>query len=106
MGAKVRAIIKRPDEKYGHVSNISLRLENLQNIVGGYIETVCLGPNTVLIMNEEGKLLGLEPNMLFCGDMICGNIIVLGVSDEDFDDLEMSFDVWKKLVDQWDNPRR
>ena len=38
--AKIRAIIKRPDEKYGHVTNISPTLENLQKTVGGYIEPV------------------------------------------------------------------
>lgn len=40
MDAKIKVIIKRADEEYGHVTNISHRLENLQNTVGGYIETV------------------------------------------------------------------
>ena len=45
--AKIRAIIKRPDEEYGHVAHISATLENLQKTVGGYIETVGLTESDV-----------------------------------------------------------
>lgn len=45
--AKIRAIIKRPDEEYGHVTHISATLENLQKTVGGYIETVGLTESDV-----------------------------------------------------------
>ena len=31
---KIRAIVKRPDEEIGHVTNISPTLKNLQSIVG------------------------------------------------------------------------
>lgn len=31
-GDKIKVIIKRPDEQYGHVTNISNTLENLQNV--------------------------------------------------------------------------
>ena len=45
--SKIRAIVKRPDEKYGHVTHISASLENLQKTVGGYIETVGLTESDV-----------------------------------------------------------
>lgn len=35
---KIKVIVKRPDEQYGHVCHISDRLENLQKTVEGYIE--------------------------------------------------------------------
>ena len=38
---KVRVIIKRPDEKFGHVTNISVRLENLQKTVDPEAEDFC-----------------------------------------------------------------
>ena len=38
--AKIKVIIKRPDEKAGHVTNISASLKNLQKTVEGNIETV------------------------------------------------------------------
>lgn len=98
---KIKAIIKRPDEEFGHMTNISERLENLQNTVGGYIECVSPDPRIVIICNEEGKLIGLEPNMKIQGDILCGTIIVVGVSGEDFADVPISFEEWKQLVKEW-----
>ena len=49
--SKIKAIIKRPDEEFGHIANISCTLENLQKIVGGKIETLYLGRGTILIVN-------------------------------------------------------
>lgn len=98
---KIKAIIKRPDEEFGHMTNISERLENLQNTVGGYIECVSPDPRIVIICNEEGKLIGLEPNMKIPGDILCGTIIVAGVSGEDFADVPISFEEWKQLVKGW-----
>lgn len=101
---KLRAIIKRPDEQYGHVCNISGSLENLQKIVGGYIETVPVGEKHVLIVNEEGKLQGLPVNfhMGLC-DTIVGTSILLGVKGEEFTDASMQFWLWKELLKDWGN---
>ena len=96
---KVRVIIKRPDEKYGHVCHISTRLENLQKTVGGYIETVPAILDAIIICNEDGKNLGLEPNMWYFHDMLCGTIIVIGTKDEDFADCPLTLDQWKTFVD-------
>lgn len=52
MADKIKVIVKRPDEKYGHVTHISNTLENLQKTVDGYIETLTM-PGYVLILNEE-----------------------------------------------------
>ena len=98
---KIKAIIKRPDEEFGHMTNISERLENLQNTVGGYIECVSPDPRIVIICNEEGNLIGLEPNMKIPGDILCGTRIVAGVSGEDFADVSISFEEWKQLVKEW-----
>ena len=105
--AKLRAIIKRPDEPYGHMTHISATLENLQKTVGGYIETVGLSESDVIIVNEEGKLLGLEKNLRMFGDTVysdtlVGTIIVLGTKGDEFDDVKMDFKTWKKLVDKWE----
>lgn len=102
---KVRCIIKRPDEKYGHVTNISTTLKNLQNIVEGPIETVSFGKD-VLIVNEEGKLRGLERNFKFGEiffDIIVGTAILIGQDGEDFGDVHMDFKTWKSLLGKWGN---
>ena len=98
---KLRAIVKRPDEKYGHMTNISASLENLQKTVGGYVETVTC-ENFVILCNEDGKNLDLEPNMPIGEDMLVGTIIVIGSKGEEFADLEISFQSWKTFVDlEW-----
>jgi hypothetical protein len=41
----------------------NFRLKEVQDIVGGYVEVVYLkGDNDIMIINEEGKLIGLERN--------------------------------------------
>lgn len=99
---KIRAIIKRPDEQWGHVTNISDTLENLQKTVGGYIETVTMG-NIVIICDEEARLKeGCEFNCRIpanspYGTVFYGTIVVLGVSGEEFDDCPLDFKYWKRF---------
>lgn len=100
MARKIKCIIKRPDEKYGHVTHISDRLENLQKTVGGYIETVPAIQGAVIICNEEGKLQGLEPNMWYFHDRLVGTIIVIGTKGEEFADIPISLAQWKTFVDK------
>ena len=101
---KIRAIVKRPDEKYGHVTNISCTLKNLQRIVGGPIECVPFGDHAVIICNEEGKIRGLPKNFqLPFIDVIVGEVAVVGVDGEDFCDLDMDFSFWKLMLDWWGN---
>ena len=87
MTAKLRALIKRPNEDIGHVTAISPRLENLQRIVQGYIETVT---------NEEGRIYDLPANCIVkiqdgpnVGGTVSfvGEIIALGVNGDEFADL-------------------
>ena len=97
--AKIKVIIKRPDEEFGHVCNISNSLENLQKTVGGYIEAVPLTDEIVIICNEDGKLKGLEPNFHLPYDTIVGTVIICGVNGDEFSDIpEGFFTTWKEVV--------
>ena len=103
---KIRVIIKRPDEEYGHVTSISDSLKNLQNTVEGNIEIVPIAEGIVMIVNEEGKLMDLEKNFVFgytIKDMIRGTVIIAGTAGEELADLSMSFLTWKKLLADWGN---
>ena len=106
-GAKIRAIIKRPDERYGHMTNISDTLKNLQNTVEGPIETIPVGGGAVCICNEEGKLRGLQRNFIMgripFHDVIVGTAIIVGVDGEEFCDCPLDFATWKKLLGKWGN---
>lgn len=96
---KIKVIVKRPDEQYGHVCHISDRLENLQKTVEGYIETVSAVCGAIIICNEEGKLKGLEPNMWYYHDRLCGTIIVCGQNGDEFSDVPLTLNQWKRFVD-------
>ena len=92
---KIRAIVKRPDEEIGHVTNISPTLHNLQNIVGGRIETVTVAPGVVVICNEEWRILELPYNCEIRGRDLMGEftvdfggeIVVVGTEGDEFVDL-------------------
>ena len=102
--AKIKVIIKRPDEEFGHVCNISNSLENLQKTVGGYIEAVPLTDEIVMICNEDGNLRQLEHNFFLPFDWIVGTAIICGVDGDEFSDIpEGFFSTWKKLLRGWGN---
>ena len=72
-----------------HKEESSLTLEQLQKLVGGYIELINLpNSNEQMIINEEGKLMGLSFNSTATKifhenyphlqhDTICGDAIIL-----------------------------
>ena len=77
-------------------------LQPLQEAVGGYIEAVYPFDDPVaLIVNEEGKLDGLPLNRALrhkngeIYDILAGNILVVGLGEEDFTSLS------PKLMDKY-----
>ena len=116
---KIKVIIKRPDEQFGHVTWISDSLKNLQNTVGGYIETVTLDNGVVLICNEEGKLrdmpynftLRIPPrvtmfeviNELFGQCKFFGTVIACGAEGDQLADIPIDIREWQSLLCEWGN---
>lgn len=66
-------------------------LEELQDTVGGYIETVTFASDACVICNEEGRLLGLPFNCTFLGTSFVGPILIVGIDGEDFADLKPEY---------------
>lgn len=69
------------------VREIGTELEDIQEAVGGGLFE-CVYPhedNTVLVCNDEGKLLGMEGNRrLDTGSIIAGPFFVIGDAGENF----------------------
>lgn len=112
------AIIIRPNDEtvllHCHPGD-SLDLKTLQEIVEGHIETVPTVMSSgwskekdvglTLIINEEGKLLGMPVNRLatdmayLFNDVIVGNAILIGTTDEDF--IGLTKEAAENIVEKW-----
>lgn len=104
MSKKIK-VVMCPVNRAPYVTNISDSLENLQKIVGGYIETVGIATDCVMVCNEEGRLIGLPDNRSVSWLMpysVQGDVFFCGVEGEEFADVpeagrEMILRVCKKM---------
>ena len=85
----MRVLLKEPG-KDPRTMIIPNDLGILQQLVDGYIETHTLTDGLVMIVNEEGKLKGLEPNFYVdrLKDTILGTAIFCGEDGEEFTDID------------------
>ena len=70
-------------------ADIPHTLENLQQVVGGYIQAIYPFSDPVaVICDEEGLLKGYELNRAVAEkDIICGTFFLCGLGEDDFTDL-------------------
>lgn len=79
------------------IIDLKNKLIALQLQVGGYIETVPLGEDSVMIVDEEGMLKQYQRNELasyISGTHIYGTALIVGVDGEEFTDCPEQFFVW------------
>ncbi len=79
------SVLKVEVGKAPYVKEIGNDLKSLQAEVGGLIQVVLLedsmeGPQ--MVVNEEGKLLGLEMNRRIPQDIVCGNFFICESNEE------------------------
>lgn len=86
MKEEIRVIIKEPGEP-ARVETIPNTLEKLQELVGGYIQTIPFDRESWLICDEEGKLKGYPANFPLWNDVIVGTAVIVGVDGEDLTDV-------------------
>lgn len=103
MNKKLTVVMVKP-HKTPYVTEIADELSALQRCVSGYIEVVGNGDGTLIICNEEGKLLGLEGNRRIRDGMsiIAGTFFVVGEDGENFRSLTES--EVKRYMDRFKNP--
>ena len=96
----IRVLCIEPNKEPYEIE-IENSLEVMQSFVGGYITTIGYGVDTVLIVNEEGRLLNLPENRNFPGllsyQKIVGTFLICGVDyDYNFSSLsENQISFWK-----------
>lgn len=80
---KIR-VLKVEPHKQPEIVSLENELTALQEAVSigansrGLIELVGLSRDACILCNEEGKLIGLEPNRRVGGDVLCGVFYVTG----------------------------
>ena len=93
MKNEIYALYKRPGKSLTEV-RVPNELHAFQEAVGGYIEAVPLRPDLVMLVNEEGKLNGMQYNFRInlngYEDMIFGPCLIVGVDGEDFTDCPLN----------------
>lgn len=103
---KISVLIKDPGKNPRHV-NISDSLGNLQKTVDGFIQTVTIATDLVIICNEEGLIRDLPYNCTIYGAKLFGTIIMCGVDGDKFADLPCDWETVKRLFPNlFDNKNR
>jgi hypothetical protein len=93
----------------------SIEYETLYEAVNGLVELVSINDDIDMWLNEEGKLIGLEPNVLATllfnkafneKDVIMGNIVITGGADDEGNTVGLSdssiIDIFAMLQDAID----
>ena len=93
---KIYVWTKKPGDPPRHVW-MSPSLKNLQRYVGGYIETVTISSDMVVICNEESRLLRLPHNCEIYGIDFVGDIIFVGIQEDEFADCPVDAKAMKQL---------
>lgn len=104
----MKVIMVNPNER-AYVTDITHTLDEMQRVVGGYIEAIYPFDDPVaIICNEEGKINSLPYNRALrtpMGDMydvICGPFFICGLTEDDFTDIPD--DLIEKYMEMFEVP--
>ena len=82
MKESVIKVLKVKPHEHPEVYMLKNTLEAMQEAVGGYIDILGLDDNVCILLNDEGKLIGLEGNRRIGSDIIVGDFFVCGSDEE------------------------
>lgn len=88
MNTKKITVVRKEPGKMPEIAEIENTLEAMQREVGGYIETVTIADDGVIICNEEGVINGEKFNVEFCGFLFFGTILISGRKKDEFASLK------------------
>jgi len=105
----MKVVMLKPGE-YAEVTEIGNELEDMQEVVGGFIEAVYpFDDEVAIVCNEEGKMADLEPcrglrypdtDKLY--DFLAGPCFICGLTEDDFGDIPD--DLARKYLDMFYEP--
>lgn len=99
---KIR-VIMCPANRAPYTCWIENSLSNMQRIVGGYIVTVNIAEDAVIVCNDEGRLIGLPENKSLPVRGFCGDCFICGADGEEFASLQENAKrfLLRKCRDSW-----
>ena len=80
-------VLKKEPGKEPVLTDIDNTLEAFQKNVGGYIETVTLTEELVIVCNEEGRIQNLPYNCTVMNADFYGTILIAGIDGDEFTDV-------------------
>lgn len=108
MSDKLRVIMVEPEKK-PQVVELGSGIKDLQDAVGGTIQIVYPYVDKVgLLLNDEGKLIGMQPNRALKDqdgeiyDIIVGTFYVVGLGEEDL--CSLSDELIDKYMKEFEQP--
>ena len=87
---QIMVVVKEPGKGARIEPLFENTLEAFQKAVGGYIETISVRDDLVLIVNEEGLIAGLPYNTSVLGLGLVGTVVAAGVRGDEFASLKGS----------------
>ena len=78
----IRVLIIEP-HRIPYESEIENTLEGQQGAVEGLIQYIYNGDGTIIVANDDGKLIGMEGNRRIQGDVLVGPVFIAGDTGED-----------------------
>ena len=100
MQKNIKVLVVEPN-KLPYEKVIKNNLEEKQKIVDGLIEYVSLNNNSLLVCNEEGKILGMEPNRIVGRDIIAGTFFIVGDSPGTGEDVSLNENQIERFKNQF-----
>ena len=81
---KIKVVVQHPGD-ISRIMTVKNDLKSMQELIGGYLETLTLPNGLVLVMDEEGRLKGLRENVR-CVQFgtIVGRIFITAAEGESF----------------------
>lgn len=96
MIAIVKLVGKKPQ-----IIDVENTLKELRNIVDGDIQTISLFNNIILICNDNGKLLNMQPNFSLGYDIIVGPTLFVSFDGKD-DFIDLSKEQIESILRMFD----
>jgi len=100
-------LLIRPNGTFEIIENVSM--ETISQSVGGYFDTIGLNHNSLMYVNDEGRLRGLHPNWLATELVkamrpsyslpVVGDAVVVGTLDKDGNYTGEDYPVPQNVVD-------